>query len=302
MTPAIESDGDSVLRVIEDSKPEILVTCWDTPICIKEWISANPNSVKYICNITGEVSRFVPRNFIENGGLVTNWGSAISDVVAESAIYLTLSALRRSKSVTVLMSKNRSWDVDQLDHQSLVGKKVGIHGFGAVAKALVPMLKSFNTEISAYSEPIPDSDFARLGVRKSNSLEDLFANSEVLVELEALTVKTSGIIGRHLLNLIPDGGVFVNLGRGALVNEDDLVAVAKSRQIQFALDVFHSEPLSSESPLRDLENVFISPHAAGPHRDSAWRCGDFALKNIKKYVSGEPLDSVIDLKRFDQMT
>ncbi len=297
-----ELTDERFVEDLEESQAEILITCWDTPICVKDWLESGQQQIKYVCNVTGELSRFVPRGFIEAGGLVTNWGNAISPIIAESAIYLTLSALRRSKNVSLRMSQERSWNVDQLEHQSLVGKKVGIHGFGAIAQTLVGMLRAFHVDVSSFSEPVPDAVFASHGVRKADSLEALFAENEIVIELEALNENTRGIVDRRLFDLIPDGGVFVNLGRGAVVDEDDLVAAARSRPLQLALDVFRSEPLPPDSPLRDLENVFVSPHAAGPHRDSAWRCGDFALANLRRYTLGEPLQAIVDVDRYDRIT
>lgn len=96
------------------------------------------------------------------------------------------------------------------------------------------------------------------GVRPCKSLEELFANSEVLVECEALTAHTAGIVNEAVLKLMPKGGIFVNVARGAIVDQAALDRCAREGKIRVASDVFREEPLPKDSPLRDNPNVIIS--------------------------------------------
>ena len=98
--------------------------------------------------------------------------------------------------------------------------------------------------------------------------------------------------------------VFVNTGRAALVNEEALIKVAKTGRIQIALDVYHAEPLPPDSPLRGLDNVFLTPHIGGPTPDMRKHSGYQALNNIEAFLAGKQSDlkSVVTVKEYDRMT
>jgi phosphoglycerate dehydrogenase-like enzyme len=200
------------------------------------------------------------------------------------------------------MHIHRSWGLSVEPPVSLLDKRVGIHGFGNIAQQLALLLKPFRCSISAYSPPVPDAIFEVFSIIRETSLEQLFERNDVIVELEALTNDTERLVGKNLLNRIRPGGVFVNVGRGKVVCEQDLEEVASGGQIFIGLDVFSHEPLPPDSPLRALENVFLTPHIAGPTPDRISLCGKHALANILAYHLGDPLDSVIGVSEYDRIT
>jgi len=134
------------------------------------------------------------------------------------------------------------------------------------------------------------------------SLEQLFTDSEVLFELESLTPATEGIITERLLTLMPLDATFVNVARGALVDEAALTRLAAARRIRVALDVYTREPLAPDSPLRDLPQVTLFPHVACPLGDQSVRCGEFAIANLERYLRGQKPLAVVDLEVFDRST
>ncbi len=147
---------------------------------------------------------------------------------------------------------------------------------------------------------MPDEVFSSFGVKRLASLEELFAESDVVVELAAATPENYHIVTENHLRLIPEGGVFVNVGRGCVVDEGGLLRVAREGRLQIALDVFEQEPLSADSPLRGLPNVTLLPHLGGPTRDRRRDAGAFALKNLRAFLRGEPLDAVVTLEVYDR--
>ena len=149
---------------------------------------------------------------------------------------------------------------------------------------------------------MPDSLFEDANVTRVHSLEELFSTSDVLIELAAAIPENHHVITEELLRKIPDGGVFVNLGRGVLVDEAALMRVARDGKLQIALDVYETEPLPANSPLRGLPNVALFPHLAGLTRDRRCDSGALALKNIEAYLKGRPLDAVVDLEVYDRST
>lgn len=290
------------LRVWHEHPSDILISAWQTPTLNSLITPADLGSLRYVCYLAGSVRKLIPRELVADSLLVTNWGSSISPTVAECALMLTLMALRRASHWAVAMHREGAWKTGRPETQSLFGKRVGLHGFGSISQCLVPMLKPFTSDIQAYSPRVPDKTFTEFGVKKVASLEELFASSDVVVELAALTPENHHIVDEKLLRLIPAGGVFVNVGRGSVVDEAALTRVARDGKIQIALDVFEVEPLPVDSPLRGLANVTLLPHLGGPTPDRRCDSGRLALKNLRAFLQGKPLDAVINLDVYDRST
>ncbi len=290
-----------LVEQINAYRAEVLLTCWGSMTLPEIFLKDCP-TIRYLCHLTGELRWLLPRSLIQNGLLVTNWGSVISDNVAEGALFLVLACCRRAANAVMTMHVRHDWDLSAEPPVSLLDRHVGIHGFGNIAQQLALLLKPFRCSISAYSPPVPDVIFEAFATKRETSLENLYEHNDVIVELEALTNHTEGLVGKNLLNRIRPGGVFVNAGRGKVVCERDLEEVASRGLIFIGLDVFSQEPLPPDSPLRGLENVFLTPHFAGPTPDRIPLCGKHALANILAYHQGSPLNSVIGLCEYDRMT
>jgi phosphoglycerate dehydrogenase-like enzyme len=246
----------------------------------------------------------VPRAFLERGGIVTNWGEIPSGAVAEQALLLALAALRNlSKWPAVIQQREEAGShIERLHTRTLFGRSVGLHGFGRVARALVALLRPFGVTLHAYSAGVPDAMMRAAGVTPCSSIEHLCARSEVLFECEALTPATTGSITAKALAALPDGAVFVNVGRGRLVDEAALLREAAAGRIRAALDVVASEPLVPNSAFCGVGDAVLSPHIAGPTFDQYPQIGDYAVRNIARYLAGDAPESVVTLEEYDRAT
>lgn len=290
---------DEWRQALRTHQPEILICAWEAPPIPEEVAGF----LKYVCYTCGSVRKLVPRELVKNGLLVTNWGSIISNTVAECALLLTLSALRRVGNWSVDMRINGAWKKGRHpDTLSLFERRVGLHGLGAISRELIKLLQPFNVQISAYSPSVPDDTFKQLGVRRSESLEDLFSTSDVLIELAPGKPENHHLVGEKLLRLLPDKAVFINVGRGMVVDEDALIRVCREKGLHVALDVYETEPLPADSPLRSLANTTLLPHLGGPTPDRRRDCGQLALDNLSNYLSGQPLTNLITLDIYDRTT
>ena len=287
-------------RLWRGSPADILISAWQTPSLNSTLQPVDLKPLKYVCHLAGTIRKLVPRELIEQGLLVTNWGGSISATVAECTLMLTLMALRRSSHWAVAMHRDGAWKNGTTVTQSLLGRRVGIHGFGSISQCLVPMLRPFTSQIQTFSPSMPEEIFSNFGVKHLDSLEELFAQSDVVIELAAATPENYHVVTEGHLRMIPEGGVFVNVGRGCVVDEDGLHRVAREGRLQIALDVFEKEPLAADSPLRGLPNVTLLPHLGGPTRDRRRDAGAFALKNLRAFLRGEPLDAVVTLEVYDR--
>jgi len=291
----------ALVQALNESQSPVLMIGWGS-LSLPDTFMHDCPSVRYVCHLAGGVRTLVPRALIERGLLVTNWGNVIADTIAEAALFLTLGCLRRAVQVQMNMHVRRGWREGVGEPRSLIGRTVGVHGFGFIARQLVRLLEPFQCRVSAYSPSVPDEVFEQCRVRRETALEGLFAGNDVIVELAALTQKTAGMVDERLLRLVRPGGVFVNVGRGAVVDEVALARIAAEGKIWVGLDVYAREPLSPESPLRGLENVLLTPHAAGPTQDRRYLCGVHALNNLRAFFGGEPMESIITLAEYDRMT
>ena len=123
-----------------------------------------------------------------------------------------------------------------------------------------------------------------------DAIDQVLPQADWLILACPLTDTTRGLIDRHALALLPPGAHLINVARGEVVNEPDLIAALQSRQLAGAfLDVFAHEPLPAASPLWDLPNVIVTPHTAG-HSDGHFeRVAQAFVDNLVRWVAGEAL-------------
>jgi phosphoglycerate dehydrogenase-like enzyme len=280
------------------SDPEVLLACWKTP----PLPAVLPPRLRYACYLCGSVRRLVSRAQIERGLLVTNWGGSISRIVAEWALFHILSCLRRATHWTIAMHHEGAWKNSGTETASLFGRRLGLHGFGQIARELVTLLQPFQVTLSCFAPDLTPELELTHGVHRAPTLEALFAENDIIVELAPLTAATVGIVQEKHLRLIRPGGVFVNVGRGAVVDEAALLRVAQEGKIMIGLDVYGVEPLPPDSPFRGLRNVSLTPHIAGPTTDRRSDAGAFAVENLAAYAEGRPLRAVITPDLYDTST
>ncbi|MFP4282365.1 MAG: hydroxyacid dehydrogenase [Opitutales bacterium] len=280
-------------QLLAEFRPRILLAAWGTPSLPVDVAELTGGSLEYVCYLAGSVRHLVAEELINNGLLVTNWGHSISRTVAECGLMLAIATLRRVADWQLRLHVEGGWAPAEIHTGSLFERRVGLHGFGAVARELCRLLQPFDVALSAYSGGVPSEVFASHRVREVESLEALFQTNEVVFEVEALTAHTRGSVNEGMLRALPEGGAFINVGRGQVVDEAALARVAAEGRVHFGLDVFEEEPLPSDSPLRGLRNVVLLPHVAGPTRDRRCDGGDLALYNLRAFLAGHPVEARI---------
>ena len=283
--------------LLAQANPEIVLSGWHTPS-----VSIDSTALRYVCHIAGSVRRHVARGLLERGVQVSNWGEIVSETVAEGALSLTLAALRRTQEFGRVMHQEGGWRWMPAGTESLFDRRVGLHGFGSVARCLIPMLRLFRCSIKVFTTGVPAHWYVDHGVERAESLDELFGWSDVVVEVEAITSENRGVVNEALLRRLRRGSVFVNVGRGGLVDEAALARVAAENGLRLGLDVFDVEPLPADSPLRGLSDAVLSPHLAGPTDDRAHLCGEFALRNLARYLAGETIQGAVSLAAYDRAT
>lgn len=286
--------------------PAVILGGWKMPPLTRELLRRCPD-LRYVCYLVGSVRKKVDRSFIERGGVVTNWGDEAAPTVAECALMLAMMCLRRATNYALEMHVDRVWLTPSRNPElprprSLLGRRVGLHGFGAVARALLRLLEPFGVRVEAFSAPVPASVYAEHGVTGARDLASLYRDNDVVFIVESLTPQTQGCVDEALLGRLRPGSVLVNVARGGLVDEAALARLAARGEVQVGLDVFATEPLPADSPLRGLRNVTLLPHTAGPTIDWYPHCGRRALRNLSAWLGGETPPDAMSLERYDGAT
>lgn len=238
------------------------------------------------------VDRFVTPEMRASKIILTNSRGVHAKPVAEHAVALML-ALAYNLPQFGRNQAQRVWK--EIEIGRLEGKTAGLLGLGAIGEEIARKCKAFDMRVigtrrdATEIPPNVDEVFAPEGTN-----EVLHQADFVLCSLP-LTHETSHFMDYGRFCAMKSDAFFVNVGRGPVVLEEDLIRALQQGQIKGAgLDVFEIEPLSKESPLWKMENVIVTPHAAGNSRANRQRVLDILVENLRRLQAGQQLVNVVD--------
>jgi phosphoglycerate dehydrogenase-like enzyme len=219
------------------------------------------------------------------------YSAALGEYVV-AAILLFAKDLRR-----MLRSQQaRAWDV--FDGEMVSGTTLGIVGYGDIGRAVAERARPLGLRILALRRSPPSADPLVDEFLGPDAFPDLMARSDYVAVALPLTAETRGFVDRRAIGEMKPSAVFINVGRGAVVDEEALVEALMAKRIRgAALDVFVTEPLPPDHPLYGMDNVLLSAHCADhtpTWRDDAVR---LFLDNLARFRRGEPLRNVIEKTR-----
>ncbi|CAH2038096.1 unnamed protein product [Thlaspi arvense] len=226
------------------------------------------------------------------GVVVTNAGDAYGEDVADLAVVLLISVLRRISALDRYIRSGqwtRLWDYPF--GFKLNKKKVGIVELGSIGSLVAKRLDPFGCIISYDSRsPKPDVPYFY-----HPDILSLAADNDVLILSCSLTDETHNIVNREVMETLGKNGVIINIGRGELIDEKEMVNCLVEGVIWgVGLDVFDNEPEVPEE-LFGLENVVLSPHSAGMTAESLNNVTEVTLSNLKAFFLDQPLIFPIEL-------
>ena len=211
--------------------------------------------------------------------------------VAEFTLGLMLSALRYIGYGHAELKKGH-WATGHLPGETfmLSGKTVGIVGFGAIGKNVARLLKGFGcTILYSKRQPLSATEEAALGVKHA-TMAELLAQSDVVSLHCPLTPETTNLIDKAALAAMKKTAVLINVARGGVVNEADLVVALRAKDIAgAAMDVYSVEPLPAESELLTLDNIVVTPHLAAMAADNFAPTVTRMFANMAHVSRGEPV-------------
>lgn len=229
------------------------------------------------------------------GIAVANAPSEISGMaasVAEGAISLLLSCARLPSARSGNLAAGR-WNWTTPLNLGLAGKTAGLIGLGSIGRAIAARLAAFDMHLRAVRRSGPTSassstEFDWVG--GTERMEELVASSDFLIICAPLTPETEGLFDTDLIERIKPGASIINVGRGAIVDENALIAALNAGRLHAAgLDTLRREPPKRDSPLLDHPRIVVTPHDAGVTDVSFDGVARIVATNLARLENGQPL-------------
>jgi phosphoglycerate dehydrogenase-like enzyme len=248
--PALQQQKANVIFVSPGPSKETLATL----------IQELEGSLEWIHSRSAGVDAIYTDALAQTPATVTNAKGAFSSTLAE---YTLMACSYFAKDLPRLLKNKGNKDWNKYNVLELRGSTLGIVGYGDIGRAAAKLAKAYGMKVIALrrnpqkaSQDDPYCD----AVYGNDQLNDLFAESDYILCSAPLTAETKGMIGKSQFDAAKANAVFINVGRGPIVDEEALIEALKDGRLKGAgLDVFTTEPLPRESELWELDNVLLSP-------------------------------------------
>lgn len=274
-------------------KPDAILDCWTGRRRVKGALRRAPNISWFHSRAAGLEKVLIPE-LVDGSITLTNGRGAFSHSLAEfvlASLFYFVKDFRR----LVGSQGARTWDPFDMD--MLEGRTVGVVGYGDIGQASAEKLKPLGVNILALrrrpersaDDPLVDEAFP------PERLQDMVSRSDDILVAAPLTEQTRGLVNARAIAAMRPHGILVNVGRGAVVDEEALMDALQNHRIRgAALDVFETEPLPQDHPFWSTENVLLSPHCAD--NVPGWIEGSMHLflKNLDRFRRGETLLNIAD--------
>jgi len=220
---------------------------------------------------------------------VYNTPGAFSDEVADLALGLLLALVRHIPQIDAKI-RDGAWP--RYEGTSLTGKTVGIVGLGGIGRAIAVRCKAFGMSVTGSDVMVlPEAEAKALSLSQ-RSLEDILAVSDIIILACNLTAENRHMIDEAALRRVKPGAVLVNVARGPLVDEQALIAALRSGHLGgAALDVFETEPLPENSPLREFPNCIFGSHGGSSTAEAIDRINRLTIeiaRNVLNIGASDP--------------
>lgn len=233
--------------------------------------------------------------------VLTNSRGVMSISIAEDVLCKMLFFSRKVREVEQ-NKRDHKWNAFGQDqwmcccYTDLYGKKLGIVGYGSLAHEVAVRAKAFGMDICAYDIKQYDEPELTKCYIDADGLDKMLRESDFVLLTIPLFDSTRHMINEDTFRKMKSSAMLINVSRGPIVDEKALEWALRTGEIAWAAcDVFEKEPLSPDSPLWDLPNIFITSHKAGMGDQWPHFIGRLMERNIGHYLAGEPLENVIDL-------
>jgi D-3-phosphoglycerate dehydrogenase len=247
-----------------------------------QWIQSSAAGLDH-CLVPSVIASDIP---------VTSASGLFADQVAEQTFALLLGLLR---GLPTFFRAQQKREFIRRPTRDLHGARVGIVGFGGNGRRIAEVLAPYNCHIVA-TDAFPRECPAHVdAIWPADRLPDLLSSVDIVILCVPLNAHTQGMIGAKEFGQMMPGSILINVARGPVVVESELIAALQSQHLWGAgVDVTEVEPLSTDSPLWDLPNVIITPHVGAQSARRADDTTDLLCENLRRFLAHEPLLNLVD--------
>lgn len=294
--PKTESESD--FRVKLDTA-DAMLTCWGSRPLSATDLSGRTGRPLFVAHVAGSVRGVVSKDLLTAGVRLTQGAPAIALAVAHYTIGLISLALRQAYHRMQVLKGTAPKDSSPVPYYDLDGITVGLIGLSRVGTHTAELLRPFGSKVMAYDPYASSEKAASLGVELVADVDELLTRSQVVSLHAPVTDETRNLLDARRIALLKPGSVVINTARAALVDQDALFGRAIQGELEVYVDVTTPEPLPTDHPAWQSSHIFITPHIAGPTRQSLQRMADYAIAELERYFRGEPLLYEVTHERYD---
>ena len=300
---AILDEADAELVVAQSGEPDELVAlAADVDAILTNWrrLPAEALDASPRCLVVARYGVGLDNIPVEHatglGILVANVPDFCVEEVSDHTLALLLACARRIVTFARSTSEGR-WDLLGLGRglPRLRGQRLGIVGYGNIARTLIPKARGLGLEVTAYTPRLAPGLDAETGAETTNDLAHLLATSDYVSLHAPANAGTKGLIGEAELRAMKPSAYLINTSRGALIDEAALRrALAEGWIAGAALDVLAQEPAPPDHPLLGLDNAIVTPHAAFYSEPAIAELATKAARNVATVLRGEVPATVVN--------
>ena len=290
---------DAVIRIV--STEEVVANIGDADILVTwGWYDITPllpyaQNLKWVHSLSVGVDCLLPGEVVNSSIILTNSRGIHSIPVSEHVLTLML-AFSRDFPQMLRNQAKKDWKrpvvLDEL-HE----KTVGIIGLGSVGREIAKKCKALGMRVLAVKQAASTELFVD-HLYTSNQLDEALPQCDYVIAAAPLVPETKALFNAERFSLMKDTAVFINIARGGLVVEQDLLAALADNRLRGAgLDVFETEPLPDTHPFWEMENVIVSPHIAGISPLYLDRAIKLFADNLSRYLDGRDMLNIVDKER-----
>lgn len=280
--------------LLEEAKKASGVLCLITENIDEQFLNENRH-LDIIANMAVGYDNIDVKKAKEHNIIVTNTPDVLTETTADLTFALLMATARRLIEANHYIKEDKwvDWAPFMLAGNDIHHKTIGIVGMGRIGEAVARRAKGFNMNVIYHNRSRREAVERELGAAYV-SFEKLLQTSDFVVSLVPLTEETDEIFNEAAFSQMKRDAIFINASRGGVVDEKALYNALKTRKIKAAgLDVFKEEPITSNHPLMQLDNVVALPHIGSASIETREEMLKLSLDNIKAVLSGkEPLTEV----------
>lgn len=282
---------NTIEEIRDDMKWADAIIMWAWPVFTDVDLK-EASDLKYIGQIT--TTQRLVKAALRNNITVSDARHCWSPAVSEFALGLMLNGLRKISDYNAEMKlcKENWYGVDPAEfpplERQLTGRSVGIVGFGGVGRRLAELLSPFHVDIRIF-DPFIQMKLAEEYNAKLMPLDDVMKDSEIIVLCAANNDGTKKMIGEDQIALLRKDSILINVGRASLVDMEAIQKAVEKQHIIAMLDVYDHEPLEMDSPLRNLKNIYLTPHRAGGLLESFERSISMLTYDFEAFIGGREM-------------